>query len=119
MTVSTLPNAYEQVYRNKFNSSKLWWITSQVSALTRGYYSSLIRFVKSTAESCERKSLKLIENNFDRSPEEFAKLLYDNSEKIICEWRELYEKLIVQHDMGYNLKYAKRHEPKNDAKKIY
>ena len=119
LTVSQLPQGYEQVNRNRYDPTKVWWITSQVSALTRGYYSSLIRYVLDTAHKHENKSKKLIENHLDKSSEEFAEVLIKNAENILQDWTALFGKLLVLHDMGNNLKYDKRHEPKRDSKRKY
>ena len=95
LTVSRLP-AYEQVDNNRFDGSKMWWVTAQVTTLTRGYFGNLIGDVRAEADRIEERSLELIERSSGLSAEEFSEALIENAALIKEDWRRLYERLLAK-----------------------
>ena len=112
--VAPLPEAYEKADRTKYDLTKAWWVSQQVTTLTRGYYSALGATVLDAAHAQERRSMDLLAKSSGQSAEEFAQTLRDNAERALSDWRDLYGNLLAEHDGGRNLDYAETFRPKAD-----
>ena len=112
--VAPMPEAYEKTDRTKYDLTKAWWVSSQVTALTRGYYSAISPAVLNAAHDGERRSMELIAKSSGLSAEAFAQMLHDNAERSLSDWRELYGKLLAEHDGGSGLDYADTFRPTAD-----
>lgn len=106
LTVSKLPPAYEQVDNNRFDGSKMWWVSTQVSMLTRGYFDNLIGDVRAEAARLETRSIKLIKKSVEQSEEEFSATLIKNAALVQDDWRRLYETLLERCNRSGGLKSA-------------
>ena len=60
LAVSPLPEAYEKADRKKYEGEKAWWISGQVTTLTRGYYSVLAPEVREAAKKEEQRAMELV-----------------------------------------------------------
>ena len=112
--VAPLPEAYEKADRAKYDLTKAWWVSQQVTTLTRGYYSAFGSSVLDAAHAQERRSMNLVAKSSGQSPEEFAQTLRDNAERALSDWRDLYGTLLAAHDGGRDLGYAETFQPKAD-----
>ena len=114
LAVAPLPEAYAKNDRAKYDPAKAWWISQQVTTLTKGYYSAMAPKVLETARKGEQRSMELVANASGQSKEEFAQTLRGNAERVLTDWRGLYGKLLAEHDGGKGLEYDKAFQPKAD-----
>lgn len=105
LTVSPMP-AYEQVDNGRFDGSKMWWVSAQVTTLTRGYFNNLIGDVRAEAARLEARSVELIERSSGLSAEEFSTALMKNAGLIKEDWRRLYERLLAKSISADGLRSA-------------
>ena len=114
LAVAPLPEAYAKNDRAKYDPAKAWWISQQVTTLTKGYYSAMAPKVLETARKGEQRSMELVANASGQSKEDFAQTLRGNAERVLTDWRGLYGKLLAEHDGGKGLEYDKAFQPKAD-----
>ncbi|MBR5910312.1 MAG: C69 family dipeptidase [Schwartzia sp.] len=117
--VAPTPEAYVQTDRKKFDAAKAWWISQQVTTLTKGYYSAMSPKVLNAAHEEERRSMELVAASSGQSAEDFAQTLRDNAERVLSDWRELFGNLLAEHDGGNSLDYADTFQPKADKVQKY
>ena len=117
--VAPMPEAYNKADRTKFDLEKAWWISQQVTMLTRGYYSALQPEVLEAAKKYEKQSMELVEKSKGQSAEEFAETLRENAEKTLADWRNLYGNLLTAHDGDHHIDYDEAHRPKADKVEEY
>ena len=114
LAVAPLPEAYSRNDRSHYDPGKAWWIAQQVTALTKGYYSAVAPKVMDAARKGEQRSMELLATSSGWPKEVFAQVLRDNAEGALSGWRELYGKLLAEHDGGHGLDYDKAFRPKPD-----
>ena len=85
-----------------------------MTALTKGYYSAVAPKVLDAARKGEQRSMELVMSSSGWPKEVFAQVLRDNAESALSDWRELYGKLLAEHDGGQGLDYDKAFRPKPD-----
>ena len=112
--VAPMPDAYAKADRTKYDLTKAWWVSQQVSVLTKGYYSAIFPAVLDAAHAGERRSMELVESVSGQSAEAFAQTLRDNAARVLGEWCELYGNLLAAHDGGGSLDYPDTFRPKAD-----
>lgn len=114
LAVAPLPEAYARNDRSHYDPGKAWWIAQQVTALTKGYYSAIAPKVLDAARKGEQRSMELLATSSGWPKEVFAQVLRDNAEGALSGWRELYGKLLAEHDGGHGFDYDKAFRPKPD-----
>ncbi len=119
LAVAPLPDAYAKADRAKYDAEKAWWISQQVTMLTRGYYSALHPEVAEAAHQAEKRSMALVANASEESAEEFAKTLRENAERTLAEWKALHGNLIAAHDGDHRIDYDASHRPAADPVEAY
>ena len=112
--VAPLPEAYTEAERTKFDLTKAWWISQQVTVLTRGYYSAFSAEVRDAAHAKEKQSMELLTSTSGQTAEEFAQTLRDNAEKVLSDWRDLHGSLLAAHDGDHRIDYDESYVPKAD-----
>ena len=117
--VAPLPEAYEKADRTKCDMTKAWWISQQVTILTRGYYSALSPVVRDAAHEWERRSAKLVTASARQSAEEFAQTLRENAGRVLADWRELHGRLLSVNDGDRRIDYDGAHRPAADKVEKY
>ncbi|MDY6291290.1 MAG: C69 family dipeptidase [Succiniclasticum sp.] len=111
LAVAPLPEAYEKANREKFDLAKAWWITGQVTMLTRGYYSAFSPEVRAAAHKEEQRAAELVKASSSQSAETFAQTLRDNAQRTLTTWHNLYGNLLVSKDADHRIDYdAKKSE---------
>ena len=105
--VAPLPEAYGKTDRNKYDPAKAWWISGQVTMLTRGYYSVYSPEVRAAAANEEQRAAKLVEASSSQSAEAFAQTLRENAERTLEAWKTLYGNLLVSSDADHRIDYDK------------
>ena len=118
-TMAEFPDAYTHALRRKYDASKMFWVSNQIMALTRGYYNSFGEIVEEAVRKSERKSLKLIESSLGQSKDEFAATLNKNAAKIFDERKELYTRLLVKYNCGEGVEYRRKNLPASEAPEKY
>ncbi len=114
LAVAPLPEAYSGNDRKTFDADKAWWISGQVTTLTRGYYSALAPQVREAAAKEEAYGIKLVDESVGMSPEALAKKLQANAVRALADWRDLYGNLLSNSDCGHHIKYDESYQPKDD-----
>ena len=117
--VAPLPEAYEKADRTKCDMTKAWWISQQVTILTRGYYSALSPAVRDAAHEWERRSAELVAASGRQSAEEFAQTLRENAGRVLSDWRELHGRLLSVNDGDRRIDYDGAHRPAADKVEKY
>ncbi|MBP5199411.1 MAG: C69 family dipeptidase [Schwartzia sp.] len=117
--VAPLPEAYAKADRTKFDLTKAWWISQQVTLLTRGYYSALSPTVRNAAREWERRSMDLLAASRGQSANSFAQSLRSNAGQILSDWRELHGRLLSANDGDRRLDYDNAHRPKAEKLEHY
>ncbi|MBR1760294.1 MAG: C69 family dipeptidase [Schwartzia sp.] len=117
--VAPLPEAYAQADRTKFDLTKAWWISQQVTVLTRGFYNKISPSVLDAAHAGERRSMDLVAASSGQSPAEFAETLRSNANRALSEWRALYGNLLATYDGDHHLDFDEAHRPKGDKVEKY
>ena len=117
--VAPMPEAYEKTDRAKYDLTKAWWISQQVTMLTRGYYSAFSPAVLEAAHKGEKRSMDLIAASSGQSAEEFAKTLQNNAEQSLLAWRDLYGDLLAAHDGDHHIGYDESYRPQADKVEKY
>lgn len=118
-TVAKMPAAYNFALRDKYDDSKMFWASGQVTALSRGYWNSLGGTVEEAVRQSEKNSLKLVDSSLNLSKEKFAAALNKNAVKVFDDWKKLYTRLLIQYDGGAAVKYDERHALAPDAPTKY
>ncbi|MBQ9698529.1 MAG: C69 family dipeptidase [Acidaminococcaceae bacterium] len=118
LAVAPLPEAYEKADRKQFDATKAWWISGQVTLLTRGYYSAFAPEVREAARKEEQRAAKLVEASAGQSAEAFAQILRDNANRTLAAWNDLYGSLLVAHDTDHRLDYDATQSEKMKADKV-
>ena len=119
LTVSQLPEAYRHNDKKNYQPDKAWWISGQVTALTRGYYSVLQPEVLDYAHSLEAAAMKLVDNSAGQSPEAFRKTLYDNAGLTMSKWQKLHGELLAKHEIDRRMGYGKAQQLESDKVQQY
>ena len=119
LAVAPLPDAYTQTDRTKYDAEKAWWISQQVTILTRGYYSALHPEVVEAAHQAEKRSMTLVSDAAGQSPEDFAETLRKNAERTLADWKALYGNLLASHDGDHHIDYDESHRPQADKVEKY
>lgn len=117
--VSKMPDAYHHALRDTYDGSKMFWMSNQIIALSRGYWNSLGGTVEEAVRQSEKNSLELVESSRTLSKEKFAATLNKNAEKVFEDWKNLYTRLLIQYDGGAGVHYDERHLPAPDAPTKY
>ena len=118
-TVAKMPAAYNFALKDKYDDSKMFWASGQVTALSRGYWNSLGEMVSDAVNQSEKNSLELVESSLNLPKNKFAAILNQNAEKIFGDWKNLYTRLMIQYDGGAGLKYDERNLPEPAAPTEY
>ena len=118
LAVAPLPDAYEKADRTKFDAAKAWWISGQVTLLTRGYYSVFAPEVREAAHNEERRAAELVEASSSKSAEAFAETLRENANHALAGWQKLYGDLLVAHDADHRIDYDKAKSEKLTQDKV-
>ena len=119
LTVSQLPEAYRHNDKKNYQPDKAWWISGQVTALTRGYYSVLQPEVLDYAHGLEAAAMKLVDNSAGQSPEAFRKTLYDNAGITMSKWQKLHGELLAKHEIDRRMGYGKAQQLESDKVQQY
>lgn len=117
--VAKMPDTYNRVMQTEYDETKMWWVSNQVTSITRGYWNTFIPTVTAAVEKSESDSLKLVESSLNLNKNKFAATLNKNAVKVFDDWKNLYTKLLVQYCGGAGLQYDKRHVPDNEAPTEY
>ena len=117
--VAQMPAAYNSALRDEYDDSKMFWASSQVMALSRGYWNSLKDTVENAVQQSEKNSLELVAASRKLSKEKFAETLNQNALKVFDDWKNLYKELLIQYNGGEGVKYDERHLPTPDAPTNY
>lgn len=110
----TLPEAYTKADRAEFDLTKAWWISQQVTVLTRGYYSVFSAEVRDAAHAQEKQSMDLLAGCSGQAADDFAQTLRDNAGKVLSDWRDLHGNLLAAHDGDHHIGYDESYVPKAD-----
>ena len=116
--VAKMPAAYNFALKDKYDDSKMFWASSQVTALSRGYWNSLGGTVSEAVNQSEKNSLELVESSKGLPKNKFAATLNQNALKVFDDWKNLYKKLLLHYDGGASVKYDE-HLPAPDAPTKY
>ena len=119
LAVAPMPEAYGNAERTKYDPEKAWWISEQVTMLTRGYYSVYSPKVREAAHQEEARGMKLVEASSKKSPEEFAQALHENAVRALSDWRALYGNLLAGTDGDRHIDYDASYHPKADKVEKY
>ncbi len=99
-TVSKMPPAYSQSLRDTYDPSKMFWASSQITALTQGFHGVLFPMVEKAVARSEKNSLKLIRSSLALPKEEFSARLRDNAGKNFEDWKRLYVDMLLKFNNG-------------------
>lgn len=119
LAVDQLPEAYRKNDKKNYQPDKAWWITGQVTALTRGYYSVLQPEVLERAHGLEAEARSLVESSAGLSPEDFRKALAENAGSTMVKWRQLHGELLAKHEIDRRMDYGKAQQLKSDKVQKY
>ena len=117
--VAKMPEAYEKARRDIYDDSKMFWVSSQVMALTQGYWSVLSGMVAEAVSQDEKISLKLVEKSLNLPKNKFVAALNQNAYSVFNDWRVLYTHLLSKCDTGGGIKYDERYLPAPEAPTKY
>ncbi|MBR1645757.1 MAG: C69 family dipeptidase [Selenomonadaceae bacterium] len=117
--VAKIPAAYEKALRDTYDTSKMYWASAQVMALTQGYWNIMSPIVAQTVQQSEKNSLKLVESSQGLSKNKFVAALNQNAVKVFDDWKNLYTKLLLKYDAGAGVKYDEKNLPEPDAPTKY
>ena len=106
-----MPAAYNFALKNKYDDSKMFWASNQVTALSRSYWNSLGGTVSNAVNQSEKNSLELVKSSRNLSKEKFAAKLNQNALKIFDDWKNLYTKLLIEYNGGAGVKYDEQYLP--------
>ena len=118
-TVAKMPDAYNFALKDKYDDSKMFWASSQVTALSLGYWNSLGGTVSDAVNQSEKNSLELVESSKGLPKNKFAATLNQNALKVFEDWKNLYTRLLVEHNGGAGVKYHEHNLPAPDAPTEY
>ncbi len=118
-TVAKMPAAYNFAIKDKYDDSKMFWASGQVTALSRGYWNSLGDTVSDAVNQSEKNSLELVESSAGLSKNKFAATLNQNAVKVFDDWKQLYTRLLLKYEGGAGVKYDERQTSAPDAPTKY
>ena len=118
-TVAKMPAAYNFALKDKYDDSKMFWASGQVTALSRGYWNSLGDTVSDAVNQSEKNSLKLVESSAGLPKNKFAATLNQNAVKVFDDWKQLYTRLLLKYEGGAGVKYDERQISAPDAPTKY
>lgn len=119
LAVAPLPDAYMKNDRAKYDSAKAWWISQQITLLTRGYYSALHQEVLDAAHEAEARSKQLVLDAYGKSADDFRNTLNANAERTLADWQALYGNILVKHDGDHHMSYGKSQQLTSDKVEKY
>ena len=105
--VAKLPAAYSNSLRDSYDPTKMYWASSQVMALTQGYYNIMQPLVGEALRKAENDSLQLVNSSRGLTREKFSKALNHNAEKVFDDWKDLYIRLLTKYNAGTGVKYER------------
>ncbi|MCR5536436.1 MAG: C69 family dipeptidase [Succinivibrio sp.] len=105
LTVAPVPEALKLADRERYDASKLYWISSQVSALVHGYYKIMQPLVKQALQESEDNSRRLVEENHQLDQDAFNAVLSDNVNATLKKWQDLYVRMLLEYNLGAGIKY--------------
>ena len=114
LAVAPLPEEYSGNDRKNYDQDKAWWISGQVTTLTRGYYSALSPQVREAALQEEQRGIKLVNEAAGMSSEALAQVLSANAVRALSDWKGLYGRLLSNSDCGHHIKYDDSYQPADD-----
>ena len=117
--VAKIPAAYGKVLRDTFDASKMFWASTQVMALTQGFWNVISPTVAEAVKQSEANSLRLVEESANLSKNKFVAALNRNAGKVFDDWKNLYTRLLIKYDGGAGVTYDERHLPEADAPTKY
>ena len=109
--VAEMPKSYNHSLRDVYDPSKMYWASSQVMALTQGYFSVMYPIVGEAVQNSETMSMKLVNESLGFSREAFADALRQNAIDTVKDWQSLYVRLLMKYDGGAGVIYDKTHFP--------
>ena len=112
LSVAPIDKAYTNVSTDKYDENKMWWLTSDINALTKGYYSAISESVKTALRESEQREITLLNHSKALSIDGFKRVLKNNVQVALNRSTKLYAKLLENHDGGYKLRYAEGHSPR-------
>ena len=119
LAVAELPEAYGQVNREVYDATKAYWISQQVTALTRGYYSVLQPKVLERAHAYEQRAQELVTKNAGQTPDAFASALRENATRTLADWQGLHSDLLVALGGGRHVDYGTAQQLQSDKVQKY
>ena len=119
LAVAELPDAYGQVNREVYDATKAYWISQQVTALTRGYYSVLQPMVLERAHAYEQRAQELVTKNAGQTPDAFASALRENAMRTLADWQGLHSDLLVALGGGRHVDYGTAQQLESDKVQKY
>ena len=114
-----MPAAFNRALRDEYDDSKMFWASSQVMALSRGYWNIFKDTVEEAVQQSEKNSLELVESSLNQSKDKFAATLNQNALKVFDDWKNLYVQLLIQYDGGGGVEYDEKNLPTPDAPTKY
>ncbi len=106
LAVAPMPAGYEQVDRRRYDPSKPWWTYMQTAEFVQGRVSVLEGDVHQAALAAEKDAAALVNANRNLPPDEFAARLRENALHTEASWKELYGRLLVEHNQGKETRYT-------------
>ena len=106
-----MPAAFNRALRDEYDDSKMFWASSQVTALSRGYWNIFKDTVEEAVQQSEKNSLELVESSLNQSKDKFAATLNQNALKVFDDWKNLYVQLLIQYDGGGSVEYDEKNLP--------
>ena len=103
-----IPAAFNRALRDEYDDSKMFWASSQVTALSRGYWNIFKDTVEEAVQQLEKNSLELVESSLNQSKGKFAATLNQNALKVFGDWKNLYVQLLIQYDGGGGVEYDEK-----------
>ena len=119
LAVAPLPEPYQNNDRAKYDATKAWWITEQITMLTRGYYSAFHQDVLDAAHKMEADSMKITAKAHNMTADQLKTTLADNAVHTLDEWRKLYGQLLVKTDGDHHIGYGKAQQLQSDNVQNY
>ncbi|MBE6096502.1 MAG: dipeptidase [Schwartzia succinivorans] len=114
--VSEVPKEYRAL-RDTYDSTKMYWTSNEVMALTQGYFNIMSPIVRDAVERSEANSVRLINASSGFLKEQFADALRGNALKIFEDWKELSRRLMMKFNAAAGVKYERL--PAADTPKKY
>ncbi|MBO5587863.1 MAG: C69 family dipeptidase [Acidaminococcaceae bacterium] len=109
--VAKLPAAYSNSLRDSYDPSKMYWASSQVMALTQGYYNIMQPLVSEALRKSESNSLELVNSSRGLTGEKFSEALNHNAVKVFDDWKDLYIRLLTKYNAGAGVQYERLPDP--------